>query len=1031
VAALVRFFVERHLLVNILALALVVLGIYVARDTPREYIPSISSPIIFITAQLPGASARDVETKVTIPIEEAIEEVDGIDEFFSTVSDNRSFTTVEIFLDTPEDEIRDIERDLRQAVDGITDFPPEMDEEPTFEQFDPGKWAVVEVALSGPPEALAVAAERLERRLERVPLISSANPVGLPDPEVRVLLDPVRLREHGLTVLDVVQAVQRRNVSGTGGMLETPDRRRQVVLWSRFEDPTEVGEAILRAEAGGGMVRVRDVARLESGREDTGLITHTNAVPGVSLVVRKRNGADAIDAVDAVREVLDATPLPDGVAYELVNDRSFYTRNRLELMVTNGLLGVVLVAGVLFLFMRARPALWVVVGIPVVFIGALGITGAMGLTLNLMSLTGFVIVLGMVVDDAVVVAENIDAQRIAGYSPTEAAVRGTAEMARPVTAAALTTMIAFTPMLAMGGLPGKIVWQMPAVVVVVLLLSLFESFVILPAHMSSGAGGGHGGKRAFVERLERRYRRALDWALDHRGRVLLGALAVLVFVFAVIRPLLPFVLFPQDDARILFVKVTAPVGTPLEQTEALVRDLERQVMTISGDELRAVTARIGHQDIDGSDKERGEAENEALVTIIFRDRDRQFTNQQWIQIFKERLVTDPGTGLVFQSEYLGPPTDQPVTLHLLSNDNATRRAAAYEIRDWLEAQDGLTEVEVDERPGTPQLDLNLDYAKLARLGLAAEDVSRTLAASFYGIEATEHRSVDDSTELRVLFDPAARQDLDALLETPVRAADGRLVRLRDVVNPVEVPAVSRLFHREGFRATTVRASFKPGSGLSALAFADRVRKALLPRFAGQEGLEIIIGGEAEKTQETTGELGQAAALAVLGIGVVISVLLGSMLEALFVLVVIPFAVAGVFLAFFLHRLDLSMTAMMGAIGLAGVVVNASIVMVDAVHRRLAGAHDPAQERGLILDAVVGRLRPILVTTSTTLFGVLPTAYGIGGYDTIVSPMSVAIGWGLVFSTFVTLFLVPVLYAVARDWKLGRTGPRALLARASA
>ena len=1016
----VRFFVERHLLVNVLAVSTLVLGYFFIKDTPREYIPSVGASIIYVNAALPGASARDMETKITIPIEEAIEEVDGIDVFYSTISDNVSFTTVKLFTDFTDEQIKAIAGDIRQAIDGITDFPPEMEEEPTLEQFNPGKWPVVEVALSGPPDALIRTAKRLERKFQRLDLVSRATVVGLQDPEVRVLVDPVRASEHGITILDVVRAVRRRNVSSTGGILESSNDRKQVVVWSRFADPADVAETIVKSSPGVGTVRVRDIARVQSTREDTGLITHTNGVPGISIVIRKRATADAIDTTAAITEIMATTPLPEGVSFELVNDSSFYTRNRLELMVTNGLLGALLVAGVLFLFMRAQPALWVVIGIPIVFMGALGVVGFSGMTLNLMSLTGFVIVLGMVVDDAVVVSENIATHRNQGLDAVTAAITGASEMARPVTAAALTTILAFTPLLAMGGLAGKIMWQLPAVVVLVLSFSLLESFCLLPAHMTSLKTVAHAGKRHFVIVLEKKYRTALNFALDHRGVVVAISFSILAFIMLVIGPRLPFVLFPQGDARMLFVKVSAPIGTPLEQTEAITSAIETQIQQISGDELRAVTARIGHQDIEGGEKERGEAENEALVTIIFKDLDRQHTNTEWIEIFKRRLVLPDQVRLVFQSEYIGPPTDQPVTVHLLSNDNETRRAAALEIYEYLVNTPGLTEVEIDERPGTPQIDLNLNYEKLALLGLDPQDVALTVQASFFGIEASEHRGLEETTELRVQFDPASRQDLQALLDMPVRAASGQLVYLRDVVNPLEIPAVNRIFHRDGFRATTVRGSFTADSGYSALSFAQHLERELLPRFTGLRDLEILIGGEAEETQEATAELGQAAILAVLGIGIVITILLGSFLEAIFVLVVIPFAVAGVFLAFYLHGLSLSMIAMMGTIGLCGVVVNASIVMVDSVHRRLKPDHTPTEDRELILDAVVERLRPVIVTTLTTLGGVLPTAYGIGGYDNIVSPMSIAIGWGLVFSTGVTLFLVPVLYTLARDIKQRRS-----------
>ena len=646
--------------------------------------------------------------------------------------------------------------------------------------------------------------------------------------------------------------------------------------------------------------------------------------------------------------------------------------------------------------------------------GALAVIGNIGLTLNLMSLTGLVIVLGMVVDDAIVVSERIVTKRGQGLPAIEASVEGTTEMARPVTAAALTTLLAFMPLMAMGGLPAKLIWQVPMVVVLALLFSLLESFCVLPAHMSTLKTVEQAGKRPFVLRMEAIYRVVLEFAMHHRWLVIGASFGMLVTIIAVIRPLVPLVLFPQDDARSLFLKVSAPVGTPLEQTEAIVTNLQQQIQHLTAVDLNAVTARIGHKDDQGADKERGESENEALVTAIFKDLGREHTNAEWIQILKRELQAPDNVDLVFESEYIGPPTDQPVTLHLTSNDDATRRSAALQIAAYLRSIPGLTEIDVDERPGTPQLDLNLNYEKLARLGLDAGDVALTLQAAFFGIEASEHRDMDDTTELRVMFDPASRGDLQALLETPVRTPGGDLVHLRDVVNPIEVPAVNRLFHRNGHRAATVRASFTPDSGLSALAFAERLETELLPLFADVPGLEIEIGGEAERTQETTGELGQAALLVVLGIGLVIWILLGSFIEAVFVLTVIPFAVAGVILTFFLHGMPLSMMAMMGAIGLAGVVVNASIVMVDSIHRTLSMDRGGREERELVLDAIVERLRPIVVTTLTTLGGVFPTAYGIGGYDTIVSPMSLAIGWGLTFSTMVTLVLVPVLYSVAHD-----------------
>ena len=1014
--SVLRFFIERHLLVNIIAGSLVVLGYLSAAGLNREFIPSIETPLIFITASLPGASARDMETKITIPIEEALEGLDGIDYFETIVSDSISYTSVRLYDDYGEAEIEAAETDLRAAVDRITDFPDEMEDEPVFEQLNPARFTVVEVALSGPEPELSRTAEDLENRLLRLDLVGDVAAVGLADPEVRVLIDPVLAREHGVTLGDVIAAVQRRNVSSTGGTLESPAERRQVVMWSRFEDPADVGETILRFRPGAGALRIRDIARIEKSREDTGLIVHANGRRGISLFVKKREAADIIDTAEQVRAAIAAAPLPDGIELAAVNDESYMIANRLDLMFTNGLIGIVLVTVVLFLFVRPGPALWILVGIPVVFMAAMTLIGPLGMTVNMMTLTGFIVVLGMVVDDAVVVSERIALKRAQGLAPHAAALDGTREMLAPVTAAALTTMLAFLPLTVLGGLPGKFIWQIPAVVVLVLVFSLFESFFILPAHQSTVRAGANLDKRRFMVVLEARYRRVLEWVLRHRLATLSTAVAAFAVIMLFIRPLVPFTLFPQDDADRLLIKVTTPPGMSLEQTEAVASDLARQLLEIAASDIEAVTGRIGHQNADSIEKVFGEADNEALLILQFRRYPRSYTNAQWIQRLPGALRVPNDVQVLYQSEYFGPPTGLPVTVHVLCNDDEARRGVAFEIERYLAATPGVVEVEVDERPGTPQLELNLNYEKLALRGLDPESVGQTLAAAFYGIEASEHRDLDNTTELRVQFDPAARGDLDALLEVPVRAATGELVRLRDVVDPIEVPALTRIYHRDGYRAATVRASFLESSGLTALSFAERMEAELFPRFERIPGLYVFNGGEAVDTQKTTARMGVAALLAVVGIALVIWLMLGSLLEALFVMLVIPMAVAGVFLVFFLHGKQMNMFAMLGAIGLAGIVVNGSIVMVDSIHRRLK--ENPASDRGgvsaTIVDAVVERLRPIMVTTLTTLGGVLPSAYGIGGYDPIVSIVSLAIGWGLALSTLVTLFLVPVLYSLAGD-----------------
>ncbi|HLT35637.1 MAG TPA: efflux RND transporter permease subunit, partial [Enhygromyxa sp.] len=768
--------------------------------------------------------------------------------------------------------------------------------------------------------------------------------------------------------------------------------------------------------SGGELIRVADVARIELTRRDEGLRVHTNGAPGISVVVRKQADADILATVDAIVAALDQVELPEGVEAVLVNDASFITRNRLQLMVSNGIVGLVLVVAILLVFLDARAALWVSVGVPVVLLGIVALLPMLGMTLNMLTLAGFVVVLGMLVDDAVVIAERIVFRQSEGLGRgPRAAVAGVSDVARPVVASAITTVLAFSPMFSLGGMPGKFAWALPVVVILALSLSLIESFVILPAHMSPAHDDDHEppadssdgeptpkakrplgseppreppSKRRFVVALERGYRALLVRALRLRGLVLIVFFAGFAFTMGVIRPQMGFTLFPQDDSDALFIELTMPVGTPIEQTEAAVAAVEQQLPELVGDDYLAVTARIGHRDGMAVDRTTGAAAHEAVISLMFVPLGRERTSAEWAEILGSRLAVPEGASLLFNAKRIGPPLGAPVTLHVAGNDDEARRSTAEAAAQWLREQDGVVDVAIDERPGLPRVELDLDHDKLALRGLDVATVGRTLTAAFFGLEVTEIRELDETTRIRVQLEPSARADLDALLELPLRAATGERTRLRDVVHPVEVRAVSRILHRDGVRTATVTANFTSGSGLDANAMARRVDAELLPGLAaaaGDSGVVARIGGEATETQKTAGDMQAAMGIAVLGILTVIALILGSFLEALFIIVVIPFGAAGVILAFWLHGMPLSMFAMLGVIGLSGVVVNAAIVMVDAINSRLGESGVDPHEA--MVDAVVERLRPILVTTLTTCGGVLPTAYGLGGYDAVLSPMS--------------------------------------------
>ncbi|MBW1883047.1 MAG: efflux RND transporter permease subunit [Deltaproteobacteria bacterium] len=1013
---LVRFFVERHLLVNVMTATVIVLGLLSASRTNVEGFPDVQLPRFLITATLPGASARDVETKITIPIEDELLEIDGLDNFTTVITDNRSITSVELDDDTSDEDVIDKEREIRNAIQAITDFPPDLRDEPRILRMDPNKQPILEIAISGDSEAIVEASKRIEKAVLRAYGVGVINTVGLADPELRVLVDPAAARAHGVTLLDIVRTIERRNVSDTGGVLESAGDRRQVVMWSRFEDPFEVGDVILRYQEDGPL-RVNDIARLELGREDVGLIAGTNGQPGLSVVVSKLADADVIKTRHAIGEALDSVELPERVDVAIVNDVSYEMRNRMSVLLTNGAMGLALVAMIVFLFLAPSAAIWVCVGVPLVIMGVIAVMPHANMTINFVSTVAFVIVLGMLVDDAVVVAEKILLRRQEGLAPADAAVAGTVAVARPVIASAVTTLLAFAPMLAIGGMPSKLIWQIPAVVCIALVISLLESFLILPAHMSMVRGDAQPRpKRAFVVRLEERYRRTLEFTLPRRGRVIAGFFLFFVVVMALIVPRTEFEFFPQEAAPGFSLKVTMPPGTPIEQTQASVDAIGRQLPGYIGQDLLAMTSRVGHQDPMAIGREYGSAENEGIVIAHLEPGKKLRTAAEWIHFLRPRLRLPVDADVTFEAQIDGPPGLEPIRVYLLSNDDVTRRQTAIALKQFLERIDGVVDIAVDERLGMRQIDLNPNPERLARRGLDAMELGLTVKAAFYGLIASEIRDLDETTEIRVIFEPAARRSLDSLLEAPIRNSRGELVLLRDVVDPVETPAVAKIQHRNGRRMATVTGGLAADGHQTATTVAERIENEFLPRYASRTDIEIEVGGEVIQARRATGELAFVMVVVVLGIGAVIAIMLGSFLEAFFVIAVVPFSAMSVVLTFWLHGMNFSLLPLIGTIGLAGVVVNASIVMVDSVHQaqqKLLGTSE-AERTGVIIDALVGRLRPVLVTSLSTFGGVMPTAYGLGGWDSIMSPMSLALGWGLALSSGVTLFLVPALYMAAND-----------------
>jgi multidrug efflux pump subunit AcrB len=1011
-ASLIRFFLLHPLLVRILFFAVFALGGYMMLTAQKEGFPSVDLNIITVNTVYPGASPEDVELNVTTRLEEQIEEVDGLYEVTSTSRENFSSIVIKADEDASPREFDIIVDDLRQAIDQTEDLPLDLDQLPVVDVLSTGDTPIISINLFGEHQVLRTIMPLLERGIEAVPGVSGVDKIGYFDREMHIEIDPVKARKLRISMSDVLRAIEARNLRSTGGTLESYLNERTVVSLNKFATPADVEAVILRSDITGQNVRLRDVADVVMHEKDETLIVRNDGKPGMNLVVRKKTRADIIDTLERVKRYMADYPLAQGVGYSYSNDQSARTRLRLQVLGGNAMLGFVLVAGILLLALNWRSALWTAMSVPFALFGVFILLPYAGVTVNVISLAGFVLVLGLLVDDAIVVAEKITAYREQGMPPMDAALRGTKEMWQPVFVASLTTILAFSPMFSLGGMPGRFAWAIPAVVILALLVSLFECFFILPYHIAAGKLSANMGKPRWIRALERAYARLLVHLLHWRYLVLLIMLAFLAGSVVLAKTSMKFQFFPQEGVETIYIKLQMPRGASLEATENRLKELEGLVANLPESELESFVTRVGTLSTEAS-KNRGDHSNWGVISVYLTGEARRTrTADTIIEELRVAAVMQADEVLLFDKQRVGPPIGKPVEIRISSNNDDLRERTADELFDYLGTLPGVLDLESDKRPGKDQLIVDVNYARLAEVGLTVKDVAEALRVTYDGMLVSSTTSVEETLEYRVVVAPEFRDDPDMIYNIPVSNRTGRVLTLKDAVSLREDSGPLEYLHVNGLRTETVS-----GDVDNKMTSVGGVKQQVMQHFSGSwanhPDLKVEFAGEARESGKIFGGFITAGIIALGSIFLVVALLLNSLGQPFIVMSVIPFAVIGVIWAFFLHGDPLSFFAVMGTLGLIGVVVNDTIIMVTETNRELAD-NPTGNLIGTVVSGATNRLRPVLLTTFTTVVGLLPTAYGIGGKDGLIMPLTLAMAYGLLFATLITLVLTPSLLTIGHD-----------------
>jgi len=1046
--------VSNPVLSNLLMVVITALGIYAWITLPRDLIPEIVTYTARISTFYPGASAETVEKLVTARIEDAIEKVDQIDLITSKSSEGRSDISVQFEEISDRDFDKRIQ-DLRNAVDRIKDLPSELLDQPEVVAVDISNGVpMVTVAVSGDLDEsqMKLAAEALEKQIIKIDGVSNIQVAGVRDREIWVEVDPDRLKSYNLVAEQVSLALSQRNLNLPAGVLEVGQSEFLVRTMGEFRSVAEIAETIIKVTTYGTPVRVKDIATVRDTYQEARTLSRINGQPSISLTIQKKNDGNAIRIIDQIRKIVTPytegqtnpvnqmiqkassklTPieLPPETKISLVNDSSVLLRERLGILQNNALLGLVLVVVFLWLFMGSRNAFFAALGIPTAILGALWILKLMGSSINASTLFGLILVIGIVVDDAIVVIENVFRRMEEGLSPAKAAIVGAQEVAWPVLSASLTTMAAFLPLILMSGIPGQFMRVVPITGVVVILASLVEVFAILPAHIAewskpTTANSEESHSNWFVN-IQDRYVELLNRILDWRYVIVFGTVLG-TFVFSILAFIsLPKELFPGEDFPQFYIKVDMPTDYGIEETTQFMEKLEKVVKSLPKEEYVALVTNIGLQTptngLEGTSISSNVAE--VLVELVPKD-ERNRSRDEIIEFLRLQMTEITGAEKIyFDKQEGGPPRGRDVEVKVKGDRIPQLVAIANQLKKKLSSIDGVFDVKDDFKSGKPEIRLRTKGEKLRQFGLTIFQVANNVRHAIEGNTCTVYRDADEAIDVVVKYTKNSMNTIDALSQMMIATPSGISVPLKDIAQISRENSLVDIKRFDVERAITVSASVD--REVTSPAIATQMLQATFEDIGFRyPGYSLDFRGEFDQILESFKELG----LKLLPMGVMLMYfILGaqfkSFLQPFIILFAIPFGVIGAMVGLLITQSTLSLIALFGVVALAGIVVNDSIVLIDFINQRRnqnqksktyddqEKANDPVDElRDAVLKGSRLRLRPIVLTSLTTIAGLIPMFLGLGGKSPVWQPLASTIIFGLLFSTLLTLFVMPALYYI--------------------
>jgi len=1008
-----KFSVNNPVFINLLMGSILIVGFLSALRLPLELFPSVQIEMVTITTAFQGASAEDVEQLITIPIEDEINDLSGIRVIRSQSSEGRSYVVAEL---EPGEDTQKLAQDIRSEIAKIRGKLPDDIEEPIIKELK-ASFPLINVSIAGdvPKEILRNYALDLKDRLKLVSGVDNIVSSGLGDPVFWVYINPYKLEQYNISLEDIARLVNQKNIDLPGGTVQQGQVEFLVRTTGRVKKVEDLLNIPVRDDSEGKHILLKEIASVELGEEKTRTLSRNNGLPSINLWINKQKDVDSIKTVEKIRSRVDKfrSQLPESMEVYITNDTSYWVDQRFNTMVSSGVIGLIIVLIILAAFLSWKAALMAGLGIPISFFGAFILMQLTGTTLNILSMFGLILVLGIIVDDAIIVAENIQRYIQDGLSPKDAAIKGAGEVALPVIATILTNIAAFIPLLIATGLIGKFMSVIPKVAIFALLVSMVEALLILPSHCADVLKPHPPKKRirAWVYKFRSFYLKALTFTIRNRY-ITVGCFLVILIMSLALFVKIPMVLFYSRDIAQFTIRVENPAWSSIYSTQKSVEKIEGIIEeNVPSGVLKDIISMIG---IDLTQQEPNFGDHLATIIVEFEDFEKRKENGIEIMNDLREKVSNQLIGplKVDFKKNEGPPAGKGIDFTIRGKDFDSLKKLALNTEKFLKAVPGVFSVSDDLLWGKPELKIIVDEQKAAIYGLDTTMIARGIRAAGEGLTVSTTRLGREEADIVLKYNLPSGNIVDVLGTYKILTPGGAWVPLESVVDIDEGPSMLTISRYNMERSVRVVGEINQDVTTS------REVNSKLSEFLDSEirdypGYSYLFRGEAEQNQETIDSIKIASVIAVCLIYLILASVLKSYTQPLIIISVLPFALIGVAVGTLLRGDPISFPTLIGTVALLGIVVNDSLILMNFINNRF-------KKMNRIVAVVFSskhRFRPIILTTLTTFGGLFTLMIKTRGEAAFLAPMAIALGFGLVFATLITLFLIPCLYLIVDDTKI--------------